>query len=219
MCAAIEKQVREDFAPIWGIGYALSIDLRKKPVRSTKTARHMTVFVMDDSDVQGALGYHDIDEVGNPLGKVFAATDKKYGLKLSVTMSHEILEMLGDFFCTDGVQVDASRWFAREMCDPCEADALGYDIDVFGTKVTVSDFITPEWFKPGSDGPWSFKNNLPGPLKLAPGGYCSLWSQSSGWIQDTKATAPGTTSRVVTSTRHANRQLRALRMSLPSLSD
>lgn len=216
ICAAIEMQVRNDFAPIWGVGYALSIDLKKKPVKSSKSARHMSVFVMDDSDVQGALGYHDVDEVGNPLGKVFARTDQKYGLKLSVTMSHEILEMLGDFFCTDGVQTDPSTWYAREMCDAVEADALGYDIVVSGNTVTVSDFITPEWFKVGSDGPWDFKDHLKKPLTLMPGGYCSLWSASTGWIQHTAQASPDAVSRVVTSSRHAARVAKLLKQALPA---
>lgn len=215
ICAAIELQIHRDFAPIWTMGYGAQVAVRGTPVKSSRTARHLTVFVLDDSDVANALGYHDVDEHGNPLGKVFAATDLKYGLELSVTMSHEILEMLGDMFCSDGWFVDSHRWFAREMSDPCEADKLGYEIN----GVLVSDFVTPEWFQIGSDGPWSFRDSLPGALTLAPGGYCSLWSQATGWIQDNKAAEVGVTSRLVTSTRHTLRQLRALRHALPSFAD
>ena len=49
----------------------------------------------DDSDQAGALGYHDVTDEGLPLGKVFAGTDRALGLEVSVTFSHELLEILG----------------------------------------------------------------------------------------------------------------------------
>lgn len=52
--------------------------------------------IFDDSDVPGALGYHDVTNEGLPLGKVFAGTDIKYEANWTVALSHELLEMLAD---------------------------------------------------------------------------------------------------------------------------
>ena len=51
---------------------------------------------MDDSDQAGALGYHDLTSAGLPMGKVFARTDLQNNLSWTVTVSHELLEILGD---------------------------------------------------------------------------------------------------------------------------
>lgn len=209
-CAAIQKQARHDFAPIWGVGFDLNVSVRTAPVKSTGTTRHMTVYILDDSDVQGALGYHDVDALNNPYGRIFAKTDQRYGLSLSVTMSHEILEMLGDFFVLDGCQVSTSTWAAREMCDPCESDAYGYQID----GVLVSDFITPRYFVPSLPGPYDFGGHLKKGLTLLPGGYQSLWSQSTGWTQQQAQGAPGVASRAQTMERHVLRALTSLGMAM-----
>lgn len=216
-CVAINRQIANDFAPVWGVGYGSSVQLRTKPLPSSHTARHVTVMVLDDSDTQGALGYHDVDEHNNPLAKVFAKTDQQYGLSLSVTLSHEILEMIGDMFVRDGVQVSTSTWAAREMCDPCEADRYGYEVD----GVLVSDFLTPAYFVPGLPGPYDFKGYIRKPMTLLPGGYISLWSQSSGWTQQTAEAEPGTVSRVRTlgAQRHLQRQLSTLGMALLPVQD
>src|SRR5260370_14436911 len=60
------------------------------------------------------------------------------------------------------------RIYAYEVCDPCEADANGYQID----GVLVSDFVTPTWFQPTPQpgGPFDFQEKIPKPLGLLPGG-------------------------------------------------
>lgn len=211
-CAAIQKQVRNDYAPIWLGGYDIHVALKTAPVASTHTSRHITVAVLDDSDQAGALGYHDTDEHGNPLGKVFAKTDQRYGLAVSVTMSHEILEILGDPFTLDGIQTSPSVWAAREVGDPCEADEFGYTID----GVLVSDFVLPSYFVRGSAGPYDFRNHLKAPMTLLRGGYISLWSQSTGWTQQQAESAPGVASRAQTmhGGRHLQRALTALGMAM-----
>jgi hypothetical protein len=213
-CAAIQKQVRDHFAPIWGVGYYTNILVRNKPLANTKTARHMTVYILNDSDEPGALGYHDTDEHNNPLGKVFAKTDVDNGLSVSVTMSHEILEMIGDFWCRGGYQVNPSTWAASEVCDPPEADQWGYMID----GVLVSDFVTPEYFITGSDGPYDYMEHIRKPLQLLRGGYISLWSQSTGWIQQVER-IPGVQSRSESMGRHAQRQFTMLEKALLPVQD
>ncbi len=106
-----------------------------------------------------------------------------------MTASHELLEMLGDPEVNDVKGIYASpngqgRLYACEMCDPVEADALGYTIN----GVQVSDFILPSYFLDGEPGPFDFKGHLSGPLTLAPGGYQSYLDMNSpaGWQQMTQ---------------------------------
>src|SRR5262249_10026263 len=61
---------------------------------------------------------------------------------VSVTLSHEILEMLGDPDINLMIQ-KGPRGYAYEVCDAVEDDSLGYDIN----GVRVSDFVYPQYFE------------------------------------------------------------------------
>ncbi len=89
---ALQQQVTNDFRPAWGIDAELTF----VPTGSTPPIGTWWLTILDDSDQAGALGYHDLTPDGLPLGKVFAATDLKYGNSWTVTASHELLEMLAD---------------------------------------------------------------------------------------------------------------------------
>src|SRR4051794_19152525 len=87
---ALQKQVNNDFAPAWGIEAKLSF-VPSTDMESWKGKWNLVV--LDTSDEAGALGYHDLTPEGLPLGKVFAKSDKMTGHSISVTVSHELLEM------------------------------------------------------------------------------------------------------------------------------
>jgi hypothetical protein len=89
---ALQTQVHRDFGPIWGI----DADLSFVPKGTQPPAGSWWLVVLDDSDQAGALGYHDVTNDGLPIGKIFAKTDMKYGANWTITLSHELLEMLGD---------------------------------------------------------------------------------------------------------------------------
>ena len=88
----LQTQVRRDFAPAWGI----DADLAFVPKGKKANPKSWWLVILDNSDQAGALGYHDINPKGRPIGKVFAATDLHYGNSWTITTSHELLEMLGD---------------------------------------------------------------------------------------------------------------------------
>jgi hypothetical protein len=154
---------------------------------------HWWLVVLDDSDQAGALGYHDTTPEGLPLGKVFAKSDQQFGMQWSVTASHELLEMLGDpainltalsMTAFDISQNVVGRLYAYEVCDACEADADGYDID----GVLVSDFVYPAWFESfRTTGSTQFDQHLriTDPFQLLPGGYAMVYDMTSGtgWQQ------------------------------------
>lgn len=188
---ALQTQVHRDFYPAWGI----DADLTFVPHGQQPPPGSWWLAILDDSDQAGALGYHDVTNEGLPLGKVFAGTDKQYGYTWTVTASHELLEMLGDPEINLTVFVEpnarSGELYAYEVCDACEADQFGYQIN----GVPVSDFVYPAWFesfrKPGST-QFDQSKKITAPFKLLAGGYIGIYDvrRGSGWHQLTAEEGP-----------------------------
>jgi hypothetical protein len=174
---AFQTQVSRDFASVWGIDAKLHF--LEKGAALPGGAWQLNVF--DNADEAGALGYHATTAKGLPLGKVFAKTTLDYGGLWSVTFSHELLEMLGDPGINLSV-VDPARKRAWnfEMCDACEADDLGYEID----GVRVSDFVLRSYFLPDATLDKAHKRSFAGHLtkafEIAPGGYMGFYD----WLKN-----------------------------------
>lgn len=198
IAAALQVQVDRDFAAYYG----LTATLVFVPFGGQAPLNAWQLILLDNSDVAGALGYHDVTRDGLPLGKAFVGTDLKYGYKPSVTISHELLEMLGDPAINQTVFIQSGQFkgriYAYEVCDAVEADALGYDID----GVTVSDFVTPAWFQPFPNaGPYSFRQNVIAPFELAAGGYIGVFdAYGRGWRQLTADKRPPTSAAFAAAT-------------------
>lgn len=184
---ALQFQLIRDFAPHWNV----SARMFYTPSGANPTPGHWVLVLFDDSDVANALGYHDVGPNGEPLGKVFVRTTLADGQKVSVTASHELLEMLGDPYVSTSDQ-DANTFWAKEACDMVENDE--YDIVIpdtwpnAGTKVAVSNFGLLSWWQSSAAGPYDFLGKLTKPLTLTPGGYMSfldLDHLSRGWQQVT----------------------------------
>jgi hypothetical protein len=188
---ALQTQVRRDFAPVWGT----DADLTFVPTGAQPPAGTWWLSVLDNSDQAGALGYHDLTPDGLPLGKIFAGSDIQLGYKWTVTASHELLEMLGDpdIDLTVFQQKDNTSGilYAYEVCDACEADNFGYDIN----GVTVSDFVYPAWFEtfrqPGST-QFDYQKLINQPFQLLAGGYIAVFNVTAGtgWSQITAEGVP-----------------------------
>ncbi len=175
--AALQKQVSRDFAPLWGIDAQVQLYAKgAQPLDAWWLA------CFDTSDQAGALGYHDVTPSGLPLGKAFVGTDLQYGYSPSVTLSHELLEMLADPEIDTVIQVGASTFYAYENCDAVETDNLGYLID----GILVSDFVTPAWFRHWQGQTrFDFRGLVKKPLQLLRGGYIGIWTPHGGWTQKT----------------------------------
>jgi hypothetical protein len=141
LVAALQKQMELDFVPIWG--YPAKLYVTDKP----KGDEWQVVF-LDDADAANALGYHDLTKNGQPISKVFVKTTIAAGQKVSVTASHELLEMMIDPGAQLWAQHTDGRFYAYEMCDAVE----GEEYEVGG--ISVSDFVHPSffesWHQPGS---------------------------------------------------------------------
>ena len=163
---ALQKQIREHFAPAWG--------LRARLVFGAGPRRSMQVVLRDVSDEEGDLGYHFLD--GYPVTYVFVKEDKdRYG-EFTSTLSHELLEMIADpgaNLYADGFYrgkhgKHRAAWIPYEVCDAIEENL--YKID----GVPVSDFLLPEWFEPEHTDrsmKMDYLGVLDRPFALAPGGY------------------------------------------------
>lgn len=179
---ALQIQIHRDWAPIWGE----DADVLWRPKNAKPRSGLWKLVFLDNADQAGVLGYHDVTEEGLPLGKVFVKTTQASGGDVSVTASHEILEMLADpsiNLIAHGVDAAGNmKFYAYEVCDAVEADRFAYEID----GVKVSDFVTPAWFEsfraPGST-KFSFKENVTAPFQLAQGGYIGVLEPGFGWTQ------------------------------------
>lgn len=182
---ALQKQVHSDFSPAWGIDATLHY-VNKNQTDSKYWSGMYNLVFLDSADVANALGYHDLTPDGQPIGKVFVDTTKMYGGAVSVTASHELLEMLLDPDINLVAEDTKRSYFvAYEACDAVEDDSLAYDVG----GVLMSDFVLPDFFNPlaPSEGSfvhkYSFRNNLHRPFQLAPGGYEAVYIPGKGWQQ------------------------------------
>src|SRR5947208_3224290 len=142
LIAALQAYVNQHVAPVWGTPAKL--------IKSNGFIKDAwAVVFLDDADQPGALAYHDLTPDGLPLSKVFVRTTIANGDKVSVSASHELVEMLVDpaiNMMTTGP--DPKIIYAYEGADPVEA--LSFDVN----GVAMSDFVYPSYFevfhKPGT---------------------------------------------------------------------
>lgn len=139
----------------------------------------------------GEGGFH-LTRHGQPYAKVIGTPGSD---DWTIDASHEIIEMLVDpagnrlqtstaiEIAPDGTITDGPGQFEYlvEACDPCEANALSYQIE----GIAVSDFITPHFYEPHAlDGTrYSFNGALTAPRQILPGGYISWIDPESDELQ------------------------------------
>jgi hypothetical protein len=173
---SLQTQVRRDFAPLWGANATLVF----VPKKTNPSPGSWWMGIFDDSHQAGVLGYHDLTAKGLPLGKVFARSDKQAHCEWSVTMSHELLEMLANPSSNLFVQHEANKGllYPYEVCDACEPDNFGYKIN----GVLVSDFVHPPWFeyfhKKGSV-QFDHCKHMSKPFQILRGGSISMFDMTT----------------------------------------
>lgn len=177
ICAALTTQVASDFAPVWNTA---------KPMVKAGFPGDVTAIVTDHYSQDGVLGFHDIDTRGKPVIEVFAGPSIESGstwtsgpYPVSGTLSHEVLELLGDVTANMWAFDDRLKQWAYEACDPVEADS--YTV----RGVPVSNFVTPDFFNPSlRGGHYDFMGKLTKPFSLSHGGYAIVANLSGeGTIQ------------------------------------
>jgi hypothetical protein len=132
------------------------------------------IYILTDPDTAGALGYHDLDPLGTPYGRVFTKPTKAAGVSLSSVLSHETIEAFIDPWANLWADGLGGESVAFEACDPVEASSY----TVFG--VEVSNFVTRAWFDVNDKvGPFDHLHHLSKPRTLEKGGYEIIMSDGT----------------------------------------
>ena len=186
--AAVQKQITRDFIPFWGLPATVDTfaDLESVP-----SDYHPVVVFGDAEEVMEHLAFAIGEEYATDLVDDFergelsglhlnAFTRQPFSLveasdTWSVTLSHEVLEMLTDPFGNRLIAaahpLDAQQRvkYLLEVCDPCQT--VWYPVN----GVPVSDFYTPRFFDPVrvDRSRFSFTGSLSHPLEILDGGYLS----------------------------------------------
>jgi hypothetical protein len=227
MAAALRIQVREHFAPAWGMA---PIEVAAYQ-NAANLPPHLAavIFLVGDDGNKESLGYHV--DVG---GVVFALVDvdqtRADGGEVSAVASHELTELLLNPHLDRWVWVPSLALFLwREAADPVEDLTYPILATIEGAQrvVTVSDFIKPEYFEPGGAGGWSgigaagdFLGKV-APLALSPGGY-QIAKRANGqivYLPERPGSAAGaassTPARVAAKLARLTSRLAALSSTLP----
>jgi hypothetical protein len=176
LIAAMQQYVDKFVAPIWATPAKL--------FKSTGFVKGAWAMVfLDNADQPGALAYHDLTPDGLPESKVFVKTTLDDDGLVSVSASHELVEMLVDpatNMMTTGP--DPKIIYAYESADPVEE--LSFPVK----NIQMSDFVYPSYFevfrKPGSVR-FDQLNKVNKPFQILSGGYQIVfkngrWSQVFG---------------------------------------
>jgi hypothetical protein len=185
LIAAMQAYVVNNVAPVWGT-----------PANLVKTTDFQpgawAMVFLDNADQAGALAYHDLTPDGFPQAKVFVKTTLANNDLVSVSASHELVEMLVDpaiNMLTTGP--DQTVTYAYESADRVEA--LSFPVN----GIQMSDFVYPSYFEdfrqPNSV-QFDQMNQVNAPFQILPGGYQLIlksgqWSQVFGSEEKRKAFA------------------------------
>jgi len=147
---AVNRQVLEDFLPIWGCGRLCKVHATKFELADEETTgkdpvnADSVIYLVDEGTVKTALGYHSINASELPIGFVYVNAGD-----WTITLSHEVLELIVDpsvnIFVIGPHPFEPERQLlhAYEVCDAVER--FSYEID----GIEVSDFVTPHYFVEG----------------------------------------------------------------------
>ena len=171
LIASMQAYIDQCVAPVWGTPAKL---IKSKDFIDGAWA----VVFLDNADQPGALAYHDLTPEGLPLSKVFVKTTLDNNDLVSVSTSHELVEMLVDpaiNLMTTGP--DPKVFYAYESADPVEQ--LSFDVN----GIPMSDFVYPAYFevfrKPGSV-PFDHMNKVNKPFQVLSGGYQIVYRMANG---------------------------------------
>ena len=150
---AVDVQLQKDLKPSWGIDAHLVLAQSAPSNSSTVT------ILQDFSSFPNAwhlcTGFHKSGFVG-----YVDKNECEDELVFSVTLSHEVLEMLSNPQGLKG---------GYEICDPCQSRYAGY-LNQEVPSVMVSDFVYQNFYIPGSVAPYDRTNNIKAPLTPMLGG-------------------------------------------------
>lgn len=156
MIYGVNRQMNNHVAPAWN---RTPIQVALYPEASAPAGSYV-IYLFDDADQAGTLGWHSEDETGKIYGKVFINPILNNGGSLTRTassvsacLSHEVIEAFGDPYCNCWADMSDKQQVAWELCDPVENDFYYMYASpqlASGPVVAVSNFVFPEWFDWGA---------------------------------------------------------------------
>jgi len=173
LIAAMQVFVDKHVAPVWGT--------RAKLVKSKGflPGKWAMVF-LDDADHAHSLAYHDLTPDGFPQAKVFVKTTLKNKELVSVSATHELVEMLVDpAINLVTMPLHSKVVYGYESADPVEE--LTFRVN----GIPMTNFVYPTYFesfhKPGSVR-FDHLNQIKKPFEIHHGGYLGVY-QNGKWSQ------------------------------------
>lgn len=170
---ACRKQLLEHVCPLWDLvppGAAVYSDGTTFPAGTA-----LVVLIVDDDGDPGAAGLH-----GAIGGIPYVLVDARESSSPSVVLSHEFIEVVVNQYLTrwthDILQKGRRYRYPLEPGDPVQEHSYVIAVDVGdGTRaISVSNFVLPAWFEPGSsETVFDFLGRLGAPLEIADGGYAA----------------------------------------------
>jgi hypothetical protein len=185
LITALQVYVDRYVAPVWAAPAKL---VRTSGFRKGAWA----IVFLDDADQPGALAYHDLTPEGLPLAKVFVRTTLANKDLVSVSTSHELVEMLIDpAINLMATGPDPKTVYAYESADPVEA--LSFPVD----EIPMSNFVYPAYFEifhPARSVRFDQMGKVSRPFQILAGGYQivmknGVWTQVFGSARKKKAFA------------------------------
>lgn len=173
LIAAMQNFVDHHVAPVWGT--------RAKLVKSRGFVKGKWAMVfLDHADHAHSLAYHDLTPDGLPLSRVFVKTTLKNKKLVSVSASHELVEMLVDPAINMVVMKPRSKLvYGYESADPVE------DLMFRVNGIHMTNFVYPAYFeafhKPGSVR-FDHLGKISKPFQIHAGGYQGVYKQGK-WVQ------------------------------------
>jgi hypothetical protein len=162
--AAVQKQVTVDFTPVWDITAVVSAfsSLASMP------NGYWPVVIRDEIGINQP-GAHVSGDGQKPFALVLFT-----GHKWTITLSHEVLELLVDPFGTTRRTGPSPRdgegdvEFLAEICDPCQSNECAYLVN--GDQF-VSDFVFPSYYNGFGMGKYSQMGSVTSPREVLSQGY------------------------------------------------
>ncbi len=188
VASAINLQVTRDLAKPWNVQATVAAfpDDREPLARG-----FVPVYVV--ADTGGSDGIHQHPDDKTLLALVRYAANARW----SLAASHEILELLVDPTLRRMLpgplpgEPAVTVQYLVEICDPCEGPDYAYHVDA-AHGVYVSDFCLPSYYAVSSPagGPYTFRDNLPGPGTIVTGGRVTWQDATGNFFQRTSVGGP-----------------------------
>jgi len=173
LIAAMQIFIDKHVAPVWGT--------RAKLVKARGFVKgKWAMAFLDHADHARSLAYHQLTPDGLPLSRVFVKTTLKNKKLVSVSASHELVEMLVDPSINLVAMKPRSKLvYGYESADPVE------DLTFRVNGVPMTNFVYPTYFeafhKPRSVR-FDHLGKLNKPFEIHAGGYQGIYKNGK-WVQ------------------------------------